>query len=217
MAIYIMDSKTLLKDFVNQNPKMVLKTQYVIVSQSIKRRGRYKNIIIGNHLYPDMSILTEYMDTEDKEIFEEDYMEELKQYDAFFATLIKGAIEERFTIVFLCSKTEAKDFGYLDILSKYVWKRFKFPVYDYKALSKGKSGSVKYNKESVIRTCNSALKKAKEKQLKDKMRSVAGRREILSDMSKKDMIKELKERDLYYKGMTKKDMKDALEVFFVNE
>lgn len=216
MAIYYMNSKTFLKEFIKLDAKQVLNTQYVVISNSIKRNGDFKNVITGNSLYPSGQLLCRLEEEDDREEFEEEYLEELSNNDPFFATLIKYAIEQKYTIVFLCSKFEDKKLGYLDIIAKYVKKRFGYPIYKYDVVKKDKK-KIEYNKEKTLKKCNKVLNDAKEAQLMRKMRTVQGRREILAEMTKDDMKKELKRRGLYYKNMTKHEMKDTLKAFFVEE
>lgn len=218
MAIYYMDSKTFLKDFVKLNPKEVLKTQYIIVSNTIKNAGRYKSVISGNQLFPSAKLICALEDDNDLEEFNEEYTESLSASDPFFAVLIKGAIEKKFTIVFLCNTIEYKKLGYLKLIAKYVKRRFKYPMYCFKDLKdSGNPSPEKYDKEKVLKICNKVLRDAEAKQKKERMKTQSGRKDILSKMSKSEMIRELKSMDLYYKGMSKRDMKDALNVFFVED
>ena len=46
-----------------------------------------------------------------------------------------------------------------------------------------------------------------------RMSSDVGRKEIISSMTKDEMKKELKKRDLYVKGMEKSEMRDMLLTF----
>ena len=83
----------------------------------------------------------------------------------------------------------------------------------YEKIKEGKARIEKYDEDSVVCLCNEILKNAAEEQMNKRMSSDVGRKEIISSMTKDEMKKELKKRDLYVKGMEKSEMRDMLLTF----
>jgi predicted RND superfamily exporter protein len=220
MAIYFMHGKTFLKNFINEDPVKVLRTQFVLVSARLRKSGKYKQVITaGNYLFPNNTILSNLAASEgtkyDIDDFLQEYRDQLKDNLPMFATLVKGAIEDKYTIVFLCGYSERK-LKYLKELARFIEDEFRYPVYDYKKYKKGKEKKKEYKKSECLERANKILAKAQKQKYKNDMESSKGREEILKNMDKKQMKKKLKSMNLFYPGMKKSDMKDSLNVFFVN-
>lgn len=213
-----MNSKQFLEHFVPKNKsKIVLNTQYVIISRRIKSTKHRKNVITANFLYPDNSILSEYTVDGDSDAFFDAYINQLSDNIPFIATLIKGVIEDKYNIIFMCTKSEEK-LGYFDALRYFIESTFNFPIYIYKKDKIEKSKYDKYDKKKILKKCNKILKNAQKDQL-DRMEScIEGRRKIAAKMGKKEMAKKLKEIGVVgITGMTKEEMKEYLEEFYVYE
>lgn len=216
MAIFIMNGKTFLTTYIKEDPKKVLKTQFVIVSSTIRKLGKKswdKQIINANgSLYPSQSLIMEYDDYKHDKNYEVEYYNQLDNSKPLLATLIKYVVDDNYTVVILCGKKESK-YNYLNLIKKYVWDEFGFPIYDYKRFKEGKERIVQVDNYEVTRRCNKVLKKAA-KRKKEKMLSTEnGRKQYFSSMGKDELKKELKKRDLYYPNMTKSEMIDMLETF----
>lgn len=209
-----MNGKTFLKEYINENPRRVLKTQFVIVSSTIRKTGKYEDQVINMNslMYPSMELIYDHDDYKNNSDYQYGYFSQLDECKPSFATLIKYAIEENGTIVFLCGHSERK-YYYLNLIQKYVMEVFDFPIYDYKKFKDGKIKIKKYNIDNVIDKCNEVLKSAAESQKENEMRTKRGRDNIILNMRKDDMKKELKKRDLYVKGMSKSEMIDMLQTF----
>lgn len=216
MAILYMDSKTFLKKYIKENkPKVVLDTQYAIVSSTIRKSGRHENVISASQLFPGNRMLSDYITTGDAVEFKYSYFNQLEDNKPLLAVLIKGAIEEEYNIVFMCSNKEKKRWKYLKLLSEFVEQEFNYPMIKYE--DKDSLSGVKFNKDKTMDKVHKVLKAAKKDKKRKQLQSVRGREKILSKMSKDEMKKELKKMNLYYKGMTKEEMLDTMDLFFVNE
>ena len=208
-----MTSKDLQNVFLkNERDKDILNAQYVICSLRIRKREEQDNIISAQSILfpaPDVcSALTE-------EDMRERYMNQLMPAKAFLATLIKGSIEEKYNIIFLCTKNEGK-MKFLRYLSEFMYIEFGYPVYEYKKYANGSIALIKYNKKKVLKKCDKLLDDAKRKQYLIDRTTEAGRKRILKDykkMKKSDLKKNLKKRNLYYKGMSKSEMIDMIDAF----
>lgn len=214
MAMYFMHGKTFLHKYIEEDPTIVMKTQYVLVSSTIRKGGKYEKQVINanNMLYPSQVLIMDYDNWKKNDNYKEEYLDQIKEYDGFFATLIKYAIEENGTIVFLCGEREKK-YYYFPLIQKFVKEKFGYHIYDYKKYKEGKEKIVDYDRTEVLRICDKTLKKVAKKQKEKKMSTEKGRKEIIKNMNKKTLIKELKKRDLYYDGMTKSEMRETLETF----
>ena len=214
MAIYFMNGKTFLQKFVNEDPAIVMKTQYAIVSEGIRKGGRYEEQVVSYNsiLYPEDRIIAEHRKFDTKE-YEEAYREQLMENNPLFATIIKACIEEKFTVVFLCSKKDWKR-RYFKIMADYVYETFGYPIYDYKKVKKGEQEEIKFDREKVLKLCNEILRNAKEENEKTKMSSAKGRSELLSKMSKKELRKRVKKLGFDPSDMSRSEMIETIEVFY---
>lgn len=213
-----MNSKEFLKNFVpNNKPTTILNTQYVIISRRIKCMNKRRAVVSANFLFPNNSILSEYTVDGDLDVFFDGYIEQLSENIPFLAALIKGVIEEKFNIVFMCTKAEEK-LGYLDALRYFVESTFGFPIYQYREDKIKKSKYEKYNKKKILKKCNKILKHAEDSQLRRMESSITGRKKLASDMSKKEMAKKLKKIGVVgVKEMSKSEMKEYLDEFYIYE
>ena len=211
--LFWMTSKTFRDVFViNEEDNDILETQYVVVSTRIIPKGKNENIINArNLLFPDPNVAMALDDDE----FRYRYIKQLESQNAFFATLIRGSIDEKYNIVFICTKSENK-MKYLKYLSEYIYMTFGYPCYEYKNYANGATPLIKYNKDKVLNICDKSLVKAQENDRKNKLKTKAGRKEIMKDykhLNKKYLKEILVERNLYSPNMSKKDMLEMIEVF----
>ena len=209
-----MNGKTFINQYIKENPRKVLRTQFVSVSSTIRKNNKYSKQIINanNMLYPSIELVMDYEDYKHDENYKLGYFEQIEEYKPFFATLIKYALEENYTIVFLCGYREKK-YNYLKMIQEYLDETFSFHMYDYKKLKKGKEKIQDFDYDDVLRLTNKVLKKAA-KDKRDKMlSSESGRAKLFKSMSKSELKKELKGRDLYFKGMSRSEMIDVLDTF----
>lgn len=207
--IYYMDSKTFQNEFlVNETDKDILNAQYILVSTNIRKRTQAKNIITGyRYFYPNNAV---FMCTNEDQMKDE-YFNQLDTTLPFIATLILGAIEEKYMIIFLCTKNETK-LNYLEWFSDYVYTVFDYPVYDYKAYTNW-CELIEFDKEAVAKKCRKTLKRASEINYNKNIQSKKGRKVLesqISQYSKKELKKQLKKRGLYSPNLTKEEMREFL-------
>ena len=62
-----------------------------------------------------------------------------------------------------------------------------------------------------------ALKKDRITQLESKMNSVKGRSQILKELTEKEMRKILDSRNLYTDGMSKREMKELIRIYVLED
>jgi hypothetical protein len=213
MAMYFMTGKTFLNKYIKEDPSKVMRTQFVVVSSTIRKTGKYKKQVINanNILFPTQSMIIDYDDYKHNKNYQDEYFEMLHENKAFLATLIKYVIEENYTVVFLCGKRESK-YYYLQLIKKFMQDEFDFYMYDYKKFKEGKE-KIHTNSSYTLSMCNKILKKAAKEKKERALSTEKGRKELFHQMSKKEMKKELKERLLYYEGMSRAEMEDTLDAF----
>lgn len=206
----IMDGKSFIKHYIKENPNKVLKTQYVIVSSTIRKTGRYeKQVINGNNiLYPSTDLIIDTDDYKNDITYKKRYFSQLEKSIGFIATLIKYSIEEDYTIVFLCGNKEKK-YKYLDLMRDFIFDRFHYEVYKYKdKIPKDKNAY----KEEVSKQCNKILKQQKKENEKKLMTTERGRQTLTKNMDKKALKKMLKKANLYVDGMSMSEMREMFEI-----
>lgn len=211
--MFWMTSKVFQDTFLeNESDKDILKASYVIVSTRIRKKHEHDNVVSAqNVLFPDARVCSAMTDDD----LRERYFDQLMANKPFLATLIKGSIEEKYNIIFLCTKKENK-LKFLRYLSEFVYLEFDYPIYEYKNYANGALKLVKYNKKKVIKKCDKILKKAKQDYYKREIKTKDGRKRVVQDfkkMDKSELKKILKKRNLYSKGMSKGEMVEMMELF----
>lgn len=211
MAMYFMNGKTFINTFMNENPETILKAQYVIVSSTIRKNGKYKDQVMqaSSELFPRANMITDFDDYKHNQNFIEEYKDILDENKPLLCTLIRYSILEDATVIFLCGKREHKRYAFFNILQEYIEDEFGFHIYDYKKYKEGKEKAYNFSKSLVIERCNKVLKHAKKEAMERKLSTERGRQTL----SKKDLKKELKKRGLYVPDMSKDEMLDTLNTF----
>lgn len=220
------------KDFIKKYPKSDLfknrfkDTSFVIVSNTIRKMDspKWKNRYINanNLLFPTHHTIVDYNDYKSDQ-YVSSYKEQLKSAKPFLATIIKHSIETDAVTIFIRGQKEKK-YRYFEILQEFVADNFHAYIAPFKCILN--PDLIQEDKEqiaianlcteddkSIHKACDRILKKAAKVNLVKKLSTEKGRREWAESLSKKELKKELEKRDLYLKGMSKKEMEDMLETF----
>ena len=217
--LYRMNTKTFMKIFAHENPKLIEKTQFIVASKRIRKTTEEPNVIFMPNLYPSDMLLADYRNEIDAGHFEKEYRKELSKHKLLLAILVKGIVEENYTSVILCTYKEWK-VGYMKVLSEYILDLFGYPVIDYKKFKTKKKlpKEVKdIDERSIIDRCDEIIKKEENRKRKELMKTRSGRAKLVESMTKEDMIKQLKKMNLYSPGIDKYTMKEILMEFFVED
>lgn len=205
--IYFLDTKTLVETFTKEHTrKEILDTEFVIVSTRIQSK-KEKNVF-NSELYQEKLIFSLDGDdsNRDYEIVKRGLIDN-ERVVKFLIKLMTFVLVEKRTVVLLCSPNEMKT-GYLRLVAKVIENTFSYPVIDYK---KEREKTFYYDPVVVAKNIKATEKYLLAHLLEDE----SNRKEAVKLMTKKEMKKELKKLDLYHKDMTKSDMKDMLQTFFV--
>ena len=209
-----MDSKVFRNEFlVNEKDNDILKTQYVIISNRIRKRDpSFTNIVsFTSKLYPDQEVMC----CKDARDMEDAYYNQLDKCCVSLAILVKGCVEEDMNIVFICNPQEMK-FGYIPLLAEYIYEKLGYPVYDYTLYAHDAHKKPRYDKKVVKKRYNKIIKKDKKETIRRNATTEKGQAanlKMFSKLNKKEMKKNLKSRGLYVKGMSKSEMIDTYEVY----
>ena len=215
MGMWAMNTKTFATMFAEvEQPKKVLKAQYIIVSTRIRKNGTDGNVVPMSKLFPNPIILSDYRMELDPSFFQREYEKQLDRQKHVLAILISTSLELGEPMIFLCTPKEWK-LGFIKILAKYIEREFHYPVINYKKYKKRPWKVEPPDITLVSSICESVIRKKQKAVRKEKLKTKQGRRELVSEMSKDEMIAELKRINLYYKDLTKSEMKELLELFFV--
>ena len=209
--IYVMDTKTLIKDFVkNEGNERVLLAQYCIVSSRIRKTEENDAVVNVTHiLYPNKYTV---MDLKDDESTQKEYVHQLENLEPmlFFSNIVKASIKEGYDIIFLCSPNEYK-LGYMSIIAKYIEDVFYIPCIEYKYRDKHEVR--KYSDSLALKVCKEVKHQRKNQMSKTKR----GRQSLVKNMNKKEKIKILKSMDMYYKGMSNDEIDETIEVYYIED
>ena len=212
--IYYMHSETFFDEFLNnESDRDILKAQYVCVSTHIRRRDtNIENVIcLNNVLYPGTSVLNRGTFEDMKDAYYEQLTEDALP---LIAELIRGSIEDKMNIIFLCTKKEWK-LKYLKWLAEFIIIEFDYPIYNYRKYIAG-CPLLDYDKDKVLKQVKTITENARKKLFEQQRKSKRGQKQILHEyksMSKKELKKICIEEELYYDGMSKQEMLDILEAF----
>jgi hypothetical protein len=178
-----------------------------LASLKVRSGGSFENVITAaNTLFPSPDVLMH--DIKD-DAFTQYYYDQLEENIAFLATIVLGSLKKNFNIVFLCSKKESR-LKYFDIMSDFIYEKFKYPMYGYKDYVENKYELIKYDPDKVERLCKKVLKKAEKKAYTNRIKS----EDDIKDLTKKPKVmkKLLKDNGYYWKGMSKDDMIEMLDM-----
>lgn len=221
--IYIMNTKTFDKIFSKEDPKKIEKTQFIIASKRIRKSKEEDSVIFMRNLVPPDMLLADansfiYFAGEKSatDFFEKEYKKHLDKFRLTLAIIIKGVVEENLTEMFMCTYKEW-NIGYMRVLAEYIEEEFHYPVIDYRKykLKKKLPRVLDFSREEVISICNKVIRKEMKKQRKEKMKTKEGTLEIIRNMSKDEMRRELKRLNLYSPELDKQTMRELLEDFLV--
>ena len=205
--VCFMTTKTFLNQFTSDfSPKEILECNFVPVSTRIKFDNEIQ--VMKCPLYSEKIIFALIGENSDEDmIYDELYKDPNKLI--FLADMMTYAIVREKNIILLCSTNEMKT-GYLKTLCKVISKIFDYPVIDYKKHRKNLD-KFTYNPKRFAKN----IKRVHDETLKLLYESENSREKAVKYMSKDEMKKELKKMGLYAKGMSKSEMKDMLNFYFV--
>lgn len=171
---------------------------YAIISSGIRNQGMFgandslstKRMVSVNPLYPSSDIIAEYKDYPD--VFKKEYIRELKgSENLIYLTFVSSIIYNRHNIVILYRERESM---YIDILTEFIYKRFKLGCINLDELFKTGSTDIQsiHRKKIMVSTEEIKLKTVKEIN-ESFMKTENGRLSILDRMSKSEKLDKMKE------------------------
>lgn len=217
MAVWFMHTKTFSKVFAKaETPKNILSTQFVIVSTRIRKTGENQNVVSVGKLFPRPEILSDYRMEMDKDFFKREYWKQLEKNKVVLAILIQSAIIYKTPIIFLCTPKEY-NLKYFKILREYVMDTFGYPMINYLKYKKNEEKtSITFNASEVLSVCDSIIKTQRKKSEREMSKTKTGRKKLVERMSKDEMQQKLKDLCLFTPNLSKAEMRELLELFFVS-
>lgn len=204
--------------------------QYAIVSAAIPNQGMLtasdgSNCVVAkiSNLYPNSEIITAYAEHHDKKILEKMYIDQLDTSktgnDWVGRIILKGFVDpllNHFDVLIVC-KEEEND--YIDILCKFLRKKFGIDVIDLNILFKeGHVGPI-YIDRKEIRDNIVDIRREAVKLERESMESTRdGRLKLIMNvMRKKDKIKKLNELGIRTKDESEEQLNRMLIDAWVDE
>lgn len=169
---------------------------YLLVSAGIGAQGRCANVAKdAGGLYPNSDDISEYLDTENIEIFRKKYYGFLKKNakPSAYANIIQPILKHRHNIVLMCRKDE--DF-YMDILIEFLSKEFNLQSINLNELfEKGETDIYYLDKTAVHNRSVEVAREIVEESKQAYMSTDDGReklvRHIMSDKQKRHELKKM--------------------------
>lgn len=192
--------------------------QYAIISAKIRNGHRCDNIEKISELYPTPEIVMNYAEYKDKEIMEKMYMDMLNpklkdprdtDYVAnmVYRTFVQSLINH-YDVVIMCDEIEN---DYIDVLCKYLKKKFSIEVIDLNELFiKGRVGPIYLDRDKIRDKAVDIRRAAAREQLKALESTREGKLKIIGMMNTKAKISKLKELGIKVSSADKKNLDKLL-------
>jgi hypothetical protein len=190
--------------------------QYAIISSKISSGGRSGNVAKINALYPAVESIIAYDDYKDKKIFEQMYIsmldgkDEPEESNPFANTIYRVFINpllEHYDVMIICDAIENV---YIDVLCKYLKEKFEIEVIDLNELfTKGCIESIYINRDEIRDKAVDIRRAAIKEQIRNMSSTRDGKEQLISKMSKKEKIKQLKKYGVKL-GSNDKDLDQIL-------
>lgn len=204
--IYYADTITLMKKYAKEDPEVIKKTNFIIISSRIKVTKEYENVLMASNMFINSGMLKGVgmeLDSDSelaKEKFKFFLLREPKSLDLIISTVQAFLVADENTL-FLCSPNELRS-GYMQIIAETIEDLLHFPVCLYPE-------ERSFDLEDVLERLLYYKKEVKRLH-RMKMRPAEVRRYV-TGLSKKKVKKELKHRKLDYDGLDLDEMRKLLE------
>ena len=214
--IYMMDTKVFCKEYAKESRKTIKHSQFVVVSNRIRKSDNDPRVNFLRELYPPDMILADYRNQFDHENLERNYKDYARSECLLgLAVIVEAAITEDYPVIFLCTPLEMQ-MGYMKWIRDIIEKEFRYPVLDYHKHKRGKDSidPTVVSKKKSKRLCREVIVRKEREDTMKSMQSARGRLKRVEGMKKSELKKELRRISQYYEGMTKSEMKETLAVFW---
>ncbi len=198
--IYRIDKKNFICHMIDHfTSDELIQMTYLIISAKVINGGTCKNVKKINELYPTTEVVNAYAEYEDDKILEKMYLDVLSPTNKSEGNYISNKIYTNIIqpllnhedVVLICDE---KENPYLDVLCKFLDKKFSIEVIDLnKLFTEGHIGAIYIDRKEIsdkaVPICRQALK-----DMYHSLESTRdGREKILARMSRKDKLRKLKE------------------------
>jgi len=178
----------------------LIEAQYVIISGKMPYGGlNADHIAKCAQLYPPSDILLEYSATNNPELFKKSFLDylgsDLHDDQVWIQNTILKTIlnlhDAHWNVILICDKSESL---YLSTLTEFIQKQYHLASIDLNELfEKGHVGDIYIDRTDVNHRIVDLRRKAAISEMHSKSLTEHGRAELLEKMSRKDMIRKLKE------------------------
>ena len=215
----MMSTKTLLGKYLKDcTPEEFLGRQYVIVSLNIRCTDNFKQYCVSlRGLLPNGNSVMDYNNMRSKEnykVYRNEYRSTLMEAEYIIGTLIQAMYggSHPYDVVLLCTPMDKKQ-GYMDILAKFIEKRFAVPCVWYKEYREHKPKELTESEiEAALERADASVIDHGRKEFVSKFNtSGRTRMDYFGHLSMDDKIKVLKAMNMYEKGMRRKDVDEVIE------
>lgn len=192
--------------------------QYVIISAKVACSNRTIVCRKCNDLYPDVDTVTEYANTGDKSILEKMYFEMLTpkkdkaqtdgRYHILLYQMFVDPILKHYSMLIVCDESEN---DYVDVLCKYLHKKFYIDVIDLNELfTKGHTGSIYIDLDKIRDKAVDIRRDAIKEEYRTMVQTRDGKAKFISGLSMNKKLKMLKKYGVPVNDETKKDIDSIL-------
>lgn len=207
--IYYMDTNSLMKKYAKRPMEDIENTNYIIISSRIRLTEDRDNVLMATNLFVSAGMLKGVgyeIETDSylaKQNFKSFLLREPKPL-SLICTMIECFLTAGEDSVLLCSPNELKA-GYMQVIAETIEDLFHFPIRE-------------YPKEEPFDFKDVAERVLYYKEQTNKLRLLKMRptevRKYIRKLSRKELKRELKKRDLDYKGLEDDELRSLLEENF---
>lgn len=187
--------------------------QYMLISSGVKCNHKVRNVVKCIDLYPRNEVVIDYGSDGDENILEarmfEEYDRILKESPDIFYSYFLNMISRHIDVVIVCDKLENI---YIDILSRYVKKKFNIEIVDLnKLFTEGRIGPIYLDRDEIWDQTVDIRRAAGRMMLQSLESTQDGRMKMVKEiMSKKQKLEKLRELGVKVRRDDRKNLDQLL-------
>ena len=203
--IWYCTTKELMKSYSERSVKDLEHTNYIIISSRIVTTKSHDNVFNATNFFLQSGSLKGTRFSEEpgsissKEKFKSFLLQDVKSM-GFLCSLIECSVLENEDSIFICSPNEM-DVGYMQVIAETIYTLFQYPVLRYPD-----------SRDIDLKEVITRLVYYKEENLNLRIRTSTGPEleTVLKKLDKEKLKSILKERRIYQKGMSKREMIETI-------
>lgn len=195
---------------------------YIIISAKVRNNGKATNVLKNNELYPTIEAGEVYDSTKDLDILEKIYRDSLFSDENIEAGYVNNEswgytalykilhpVLQNKPVMLICD-SESNEDAYVDVICRILKKEFSLDAINLNQLfTTGHVGPYRIDLDKIHDKSVKIARSITQQAIRDKASTKEGRRELISQMSKKEKLKNLKKFGV---KLTDRDMENIDQI-----